>query len=542
VRNGFRRNEKRHDVVRHPSRGSKFDLWPAPVIAGSDCRHRGASMRNLPVHWYEGAFLRPQHFQSADRYWAEQLHTSEQWSNPYHYGLHEIVFSREALANHQFEISRLQARLRDGTLVDLGDDQAPDRLDLKTAAPPTVQTSLTEGFEKAATIRVYLGVPRAVLGRANVAGGSSDAAGVQADSAAAGKNGDVRYRDVSTTVQDESWGGGDEEIQFRRLNVKLLLSTQDLSGYELLPLAQIKRSGEGEAAPQLDDNYIPPVIRIDAWPGLGRDMVRAVYDMIGRKIEVLSRQIASRGIGLESHEPGDADRILMLSTLNAAYSVFGVSAFAQGVHPRDAYIELCRIVGQLSIFGPDRRAMGVMPYDHDDLYKIFSDVRLRIEVLLNAVRDYEYEQRSFIGVGLGMQVTLEPKWFNSDWQWYIGVDKGDLSPRECLETLTQLDWKLGSSRQVELLFKHRAAGVQLLPVERTIRALPARTDWMYFEVPRQDTPAWQDVRQTQTLAMRLKDSLILNLDKLQGEQNLVVFAFGRKTTIKFALFAVQQKS
>jgi|GEM_PF-207994 len=518
-------------------------------------------MRNLPVHWYEGAFLRPQHFQSADRYWAEQLHTSAQWSNPYHYGLHEIVFSREALANHQFEISRLQARLRDGTLVDLGEDQAPDRLDLKTAASPTaatptatprtVQTSLAEGFEKASTIRVYLGIPRAVLGRANVSGGSSDAAGTQGEASAASKSdvrssdvkyGDVRYSDVSTTVQDESWGGGDEEIQFRRLNVKLLLSTQDLSGYELLPLAQIKRSGEGEAAPQLDDSYIPPVIRIDAWPALGRDMVRAVFDMIGRKIEVLSRQIASRGIGLESHEPGDADRILMLSTLNAAYSVLGVSAFAQGVHPREAYVELCRIVGQLSIFGPERRATGVMPYDHDDLYKIFFDIRLRIEALLNAVRDYEYEQRSFIGVGLGMQVTLEPKWFNSDWQWYIGVDKGDLSPRECFETLTQLDWKLGSSRQVELLFKHRAAGVQLLPVERTIRALPARTDWMYFEVPRQDTPAWQDVRQTQTLAMRLKDSLILNLDKLQGEQNLVVFAFGRKTTIKFALFAVQQKS
>ena len=302
------------------------------------------------------------------------------------------------------------------------------------------------------------------------------------------------------------------------------------------------RAGVVEAAPQLDDGYIPPLLRIEAWTGLGKDIVRATYDLIGRKIEVLSQQITNRGIGLESHEPGDADRILMLSVLNAAYTTLGVTAFAQGVHPREAYKELCRIVGMLSIFGPDRRATGVPPYDHDDLQRVFWEIRLRIETLINSVRDYEYEQRSFIGVGLGMQVSLEPRWFNSDWQWYIGVNKGDLSQRECLDLLQQLDWKLGSSRQVELLFKHRAAGVQLTVIERSVRALPARQDWLYFEVPRQETPAWHDVQQTQTLAMRLKDSQILNLDKLQGEQTLVVAAFGRKVTMKFALFAVPQQA
>ena len=81
------------------------------------------------------------------------------------------------------------------------------------------------------------------------------------------------------------------------------------------------------------------------------------------------------------------------------------------------------------------------------------------------MRDYEFEQRYFVGVGMGMQVTLEPKWFNSDWQWYIGVNKGELSEQECRELLSpgQLDWKFGSSRQVEILFKHRAEGLRLNP-------------------------------------------------------------------------------
>ncbi|HND54829.1 MAG TPA: type VI secretion system baseplate subunit TssK, partial [Pirellulaceae bacterium] len=260
-----------------------------------------------------------------------------------------------------------------------------------------------------------------------------------------------------------------------------------------------------------------------------------------RKIEVLSQQVVARGIGLDSNYPGDADRILMLCQLNAAYNTLGVVAFAPGVHPREAYTELCRVLGQLSIFAPDRRANNVPAYDHDDLYRIFSEIKLRIEALINAVRDYDFEQRYFVGVGLGMQVSLEARWFNSDWQWYVGVNKGDLTHRECLDLLNQLDWKLGSSRQVELLFKHRAAGVQLTPVDRPIRAIPARPDWLFFEVPKQDTPAWRDVQQTQTLAMRLKDALILNLDKLQGEQDLMVSVSGRKVTIRFALFAVPQQ-
>ncbi len=491
-------------------------------------------MQHLPVHWYEGSFLRPQHFQSSDRFWSDSLRVTGQFDNPHNYGLVSIDFSREALANHQFELRSLRARMRDGTLIDLQIGNEPDRLDLSRslAESSSITKNLKDAFERESSIRIYLGVPKMRLGRPNV-GSSKDE-----------NSAELRYLESEVSLPDESWGGDDQEIQFRRLNVQLLVSTQDLAGYELLPIAQIKRASEGESAPQLDPLFIPPVLSIDAWPGLSRDIVRAIYDVIGQKIEVLSQQVINRGIGLDSRDPGDAERILMLSQLNTAYGALSIVGFDQGVHPRVAYIELCRIVGQLSIFSPDRRALDLRPYDHDNLYDIFMDIKIRIESLIHAVRDYEVQQRYFVGVGHGMQVTLEPRWFNSDWQWFIGVDKGELTQRECLELLSagQLDLKLGSSRQVEFLFKQRATGVTLTPVDRQIRALPGRADWVFFEVPRQDTPAWRDVQETQTLAMRLKDSLIANLDRLQGQQTLVVAAFGRKIALKFALFAVPVQS
>ena len=136
-------------------------------------------MRNLPIHWSEGLFLKPHHFQAADRAWSEVLQTGEQWDHPYHYGIRRLELSPEAIANYQFQA--MQAT--------------------------------------------------------------------------------------------------------------------------------------------------------DAWPPLGRDIVLAIYDVIGKAIEVLSEQVVSRRLSMASTEPGDLDRVLMLAQLNACYGTLGVLAFAAGVPP-----------------------------------------------------------------------------------------------------------------------------------------------------------------------------------------------------------------
>jgi type VI secretion system protein ImpJ len=485
-------------------------------------------MRNLPVHWYEGLFLRPHHLQAADRYWTELLQTSSRWNCAYDYGLYAFEFSKEALANHQIDVHVLKARMRDGTIVDLDVGQQPDRVDLKQSVGEVsnLAAQLGEAFEQESIVRVYLAVPKLKLGRVNIATTEQD--------------GGTRFSETRLMLADENRGGHEQQVQLRELNAKLVLSTQDLTGYELLPVAQIKRASEGEASPELDKEYIPPVLSINAWPGLGGEIVRALYDVIGRKMEVLSQQIVDRGVGRESQDPGDLDRISMLEKLNEAYATLSILAFAQSIHPLVAYTELCRILGQLSIFTPQRVATDIPAYDHEDLARIFKQIKRRIEDILRSVRDYEFEQRYFVGVGLGMHVSLEPNWFHSNWEWCIGVRKGDLSPQECRDLLSKamLDWKLGSTRQVENIFLSGKPGVMLQPLERPIRALPARQEWIYFEVIQNDSPAWRDVVATQTLAMRLKDSLILNRDKLQGEREILVAALNRKSKLQFALFAI----
>ncbi len=482
-------------------------------------------MRNLPVHWSEGMFLRPQHFQAADRYWHETVATSESWDHQYNYGLRTIQFSPEAIANQQFQLATCQARLRDGTLVALDLGQDPDRIELDDAAPKPGLVDLQEAFAKETQTRIYLAVPKVRLGRQNVARVASEEGN--------------RYLSTSLPAPDESRGANDQEIELKSLNVRLTCSTETLAGYEFLPIAQIKRTSDERAIPMLDIEYIPPVLAIDAWPPLGIGIVRAIYDVIGEKINVLSEQVTTRGISLSTDVPGDLERIQMLMILNEAYATLGCLTFALGIHPFDAFTELCRIVGQLSIFYPNRRPPQFPRYDHDNLGYVFPWLKRQIELLLGMVRDYEYELRYFVGAGRGMQVALEPKWFNAGWNWFVGVNYSNISDRECQELLApgQLNWKMGSTEQVEFLFKNRAPGVELRLLPQAPRAIPPNPGWLYYEVTRANAP-WKDVQISQTLAMRFNEQLINNLSQLGGQRNLVVTFRTKQAVLQVALIAV----
>ena len=157
-------------------------------------------MQYLPVHWSEGMFLRPHHFQAADRYWTEVLATSQRWDSPFNYGLRAIEISREALANYQVEVKSCHARMKDGSVVALDAGQGPGRVDLKAA------------FQKSPSVTVYLAIPKLSLGLANV-----DAEGTAATH---------RYRATVLSLADESAGGNDQPIELRTWNLRLALSTR----------------------------------------------------------------------------------------------------------------------------------------------------------------------------------------------------------------------------------------------------------------------------------------------------------------------------
>jgi type VI secretion system protein ImpJ len=464
------------------------------------------------VHWNEGMFLRPHHLQAAQRYTSEQLHRSSQFDQHYNWGLRAIDLDPEALANHRLVVRSLQIRLRDGTIVSVPEDGELPEINLK----PVLASD--------STTTIFLAVPVVHLGRANLAGERPVEGG--------------RYLVDALNLEDENTGLNPQPIEVRRLNLQLLLSTQDHAGFEVLPIACFEKSAGADTTPKLHLPYIPPVVGCDAWAPLRTDVLQAIYDRIGRKIELLSDMVLSRGISLETQSQGDALIVNHLRVLNEAYALLNILAFAQGVHPLAAYAELCRLVGQLAFFGETRRAPDLPRYDHDDLGRCFYAVKKHIDSLLYGITEPDYKARPFEGAGKRMQVTLEPAWLESVWQMYVGV-KSPLKAEECISLLTkgQLDMKIGSSEKVDRIFQMGAMGLKFTHTPTPPRALPHVAGLIYFQVSR-DSEEWENVRKSLTLAIRLNELKIAG--NIQGQRVLTIQrADGQPTTMEFTLYVVK---
>ncbi|MEQ8791062.1 MAG: type VI secretion system baseplate subunit TssK [Pirellulaceae bacterium] len=461
------------------------------------------------VHWHEGMFLRPQHFQTAERRIYRQIFQGERWDTHFNWGLRSIALDADALANYRFVLRSVEARLRNGTMVAVPEDGTLSPLDLK------------DSFGRENALTVYLAIPLLQLNRANVTNGKI-------------VNG-ARFSVDTMSIEDENTGLNPVAIQLRIPNVKLLTSSDDHAGYEVLPIARVKRADRAEATPQLDESYFPPLLACDGWKPLENSILQPIYDRLGKKLELLSGQIVSRNMTFDSSGQGDRLLFEQLRTMNEAYAPLGMLFFSQGVHPQTAYLELCRLVGRMAIFGAQRRPPELPRYDHDDLASCFWRVKQYIDALLDIVVEPEYKERPFIGAGLRMQVALESAWLESGQQMFVGV-QGSLPPEELEKLLTSgLDMKIGSSDRVDEIFRLGRAGLRFTYANHPPRSLPAQPGLVYFKVDRQSqAEEWDSVQRSLTLAIRLNENLIIS--NIQGQRALSIKVGGQTTTLQFMLF------
>ena len=113
-------------------------------------------MQTQPIHWHEGMFLRPQHFQLSTRHVKSQSDRGDKWNRHYNWGLRTFALDQQALSNYRFSIRALEARFRDGTQIAVPDDLSLPTLDLKPALAQNGHTT------------VFLALPLVQASRSNV--------------------------------------------------------------------------------------------------------------------------------------------------------------------------------------------------------------------------------------------------------------------------------------------------------------------------------------------------------------------------------------
>ena len=473
-------------------------------------------MRNLPVHWYEGMFLRPQHFQTGDKYWTELVGHSSRLDLPYNYGFAHLVIAQDAIGKGEFGIQEAAFRMRDGTVWSLDDGQCPNRISFKNV------------LDRQDSVIVLLAIPTLQSFSENVAIEGSDKT--------------TRYLQVDKSVEDENGSGDPQELQFRRPAFRLLLSTDDTRGYETLEVARVIRSGDGKSVAELDETFFPPLLNFATWISLREGILRSLHDQIGKKHEILADQVRSYGLTLSSQEKGDLERVIFLHELNKASAMLGTIIRANGVHPFVMYTELCRLLGALSIFLPERVCGEVKPYDHDDLATIFRWVRDEIVRRLECLQVLNYETAVFIGnQAAGMEARLKQKWLSENWKWYVGARSKDVDSDVLIRILTsnQVVWVLASPSTVHGAFKDAATGLSFKQLLQVTSPLPVQGRWVYFEVTKSGS-VWSAVKSELSLAIEFERTVIANDHRLAGSQQIEFKLRGSSEAIsvEMSLFAV----
>jgi type VI secretion system protein ImpJ len=467
-------------------------------------------MISQPVHWHEGMFLRPQHFQASQRHVLDTVRQHIQWDQHYCWGLRRFRLDTDALANHRFVVPELAARLRDGTLIDFPRDGSLPELDLRSVL----------GQRGSATL--FIAVPRAEMHRPSVSATPDEA---------------TRFRIENLQVEDENTGLNARTIQVRRLNVKALTETDDHAGYEVLPLCRVRRGDHAEGIPECDITYIPALIACDAWPYLVERILRPMCDRIGKKIDLVSNQVVQRGITFDSVAQGDRLMIEQLQAMNESYAELGVQAFTDGIHPLEVYRSLVQFVGRMAIFTPTRRTPDLPRYDHDLLGDCFWALKRQIDCMLDTVVEPEYRERAFVGAGQRLQVALESAWLESGYRLFVAVT-GSL-PTDQIRRLVEgrLDMKIGCGDSVDELYRLGRAGLRFAFNPNPPRCLPPRSGRAFFSIdPSAADDQWNAVRRTLNLAIRFNDSLLKG--DVQGRSDIDLMIDGQRTSMDFLLYAV----
>ena len=475
-------------------------------------------MGDPAVHWHEGMLLRPQHFQASDRYWQDQQRWSSRWSQSYHWGVRAIRLDPEALKASRFKVLRLEARLRDGTIIRVPDDGLlPDR-------------DLRQFLVGSAPVEIALAVPALRMGWANVRSKPEDI---------------VRYRveQVREGVSDENDGrqSGAGAVQFRRLNLQLIVEGEmDLAGFETLPLARVDRSGQVGAIPRLAPSYIPPLLACDAWEPLKEDILGSIDGRIASLVETYAKRVRGKA-RFGSSNPDEILTLEKFRLLNETRTYFRILVGADGVHPFDAYLELCRLLGRLAILGKGLPTFDPPLYNHDDLGTCFTRVKQDIDELLSRDFDQGFEQQEFVGVGKSLKAPFKPAWLAPNWDMYVGVSSS-IPSAVCEKYLTgRLNMKIAAYNRVEEVFSRRLRGLEFQYVNNQPALLPSGPDMTYFRVNRKSSAdEWIHVENTLELAVRLNEQLIL--EPLEGKTNFTLRFDDKPVQMTFTLYIVPPSS
>ncbi|MDR2746310.1 MAG: type VI secretion system baseplate subunit TssK [Treponema sp.] len=307
------------------------------------------------LHWNDGQFLQPHHFQYQQRIVSEYIRLNRSFSLPYPYGLLNFELDREALKGGRVAVNRFSAVMGDGLELSMPGNCILKPLDLSEALKANP-----------ATLTVYAAAPHWSELEANLA----------EENASREKK---LYLTQKKRVRDENSGDNEITLITRRLNVRLVTDQDDTKDMQLLPLLKLNvlTRDINQSMVTVDEKYIPPFMMLTTDDPLFNMAIGLVTDIrrCRDKQQTTLTEVPNRGEDFSRTDAlEDARSLLLLRTLNYYHIRLSSLLVDSFISPFTLYLELASFLSELTGLSPNNGIQEIGRYDQDDRLPVFTEL------------------------------------------------------------------------------------------------------------------------------------------------------------------------
>ena len=317
------------------------------------------------VHWTEGMFLSPQHFQQSTVYLENLLAHQLQRVSPFYWGIISCQIDELSLAHEKLLITEIQGVMPDGTLI----QYSPKSNDDQDNQIAEKELSLDLGglnIESKNSFLVYLALPK-------ISGGC-----------ASDEDKDLkRYQSINAGLTPDQNDINNRVDVVRLRPVLRLVDEASLSpNYTAFPIVRLTVSTDGSF---VSSPYTPPLITIAG-------KISSELTLLNRKIDSSLGRVRARANQLRNFLADDRTSGLTVEAEKQRISYL-VSRLPRAEvlldadsHPFEIYQALVELAASLAPLNEDPVCPRWGRYDHNDLDAVFFPVLDFINETLEKVR------------------------------------------------------------------------------------------------------------------------------------------------------------
>lgn len=414
------------------------------------------------VHWADGLFLQPHHFQILQRNMIENVRNERNFYLPYKYGLIDLDINRDALLSRRVVINSFSAIMPDGQELSMPGNCTLSPLNIDKP------TSLTDNV-----LVVYLVLPSYSAQSGNLATPAHPRG---------------LYQLKENHVYDENSGDNEIVLMTRRMNPYLEVRRDRIANGSYIPLMRlnwISYQGQ-EPVLVLDDEYMPPFMLLSPECQVSR-LVNELLFLIKNYREHLLEGLENSNFENKPVQGEAIIKLMQLNILSEAHTQLTNTVMLYKIAPFTIYNEISVLLSKLQSLDFHHQLQTIPTYNHDDALPQFKWLIEQIKTQLSAESQVSYFTRVDFILTKNPQIlvaVLDDVELLPNSELYLMFTVTNPSEKLIKEVLSGDNLRVLDSSSIDM----RMRGFKLIFQRFAPRQLPTVAGSMCFKIDIEETP------------------------------------------------------